>query len=319
MTTAAAIAGILWLALTAYAVLAGADFGGGVWDLLASGPRAAGQRRAVAEAMGPVWEANHVWLIFMITGLFTAFPTAFGKLALALYLPFTIAMTGIVLRGAAFAFRGHALGAVEPLSAWGVVFGSASVVTPFFLGTAAASVATGQVDSWPTPYGLLVGAFAVAICAYLAATYLVVETEGTPLEADFRRRAVGAGLASGVLGLLTLALAPALAPTLFHSLTGRGLALLVLALINGPAAAWAVWRSRPRLARLAVVAQVVCVLWAWAAGQWPYLLPPTTTIDAAAAPSGTLNAMLVVVAIGMALLLPSLWLLFGVFKKTERV
>jgi cytochrome bd ubiquinol oxidase subunit II len=317
MTAAAVVAGVLWLALTVYAVLAGADFGGGVWDLLAAGPRASDQRRAVADAMGPVWEANHVWLIFMITGFFTAFPTVFGRLALALYLPFTIGMTGIVLRGAAFAFRGHGREAVGPASPWGAIFGAASVITPFFLGSAAAAVAAGNLDAWPTPYGFLVGAFAVAICAYLAATYLVVETEGTPLQADFRRRAIGAALASGVLGLAALMLAPALAPSLAHGLTGRGLPLLILALVNGPVALWAVWRSRPRTARIAVVAQVVFVLWAWALGQWPYLLPPNVTIDAAAAPAGTLNALLVVIAIGTALLLPSLWLLFRVFKTKD--
>src|SRR6266571_8482821 len=123
MDAAETVAGILWLSLTAYAVLAGADFGGGVWDLFASGPRAADQRTAVAEAMGPVWEANHVWLIFMITGLFTAFPATFGVLGLALYLPFTIALLGIVLRGAAFAFRAHGREAVGPTSPWGIVFG----------------------------------------------------------------------------------------------------------------------------------------------------------------------------------------------------
>src|SRR6202171_6599154 len=112
MNSAELVAGVLWLALTAYAVLAGADFGGGVWDLFASGPRADAQRAAVAEAMGPVWEANHVWLIFMIVGLFTAFPVTFGVLGLALYFPFSIALFGIVFRGASFAFRAHGQSAV---------------------------------------------------------------------------------------------------------------------------------------------------------------------------------------------------------------
>src|ERR1700716_4763104 len=138
LTLADGVAAILLLALTAYAILAGADFGGGVWDLFASGPRAHEQRNAVAEAMGPVWEANHVWLIFMITGLFTAFPITFGVLGLALYIPFTIAMGGIVLRGASFAFRAHGRDAVGPRSPWGVMFGAASVVTPVFLGTTVA-------------------------------------------------------------------------------------------------------------------------------------------------------------------------------------
>jgi cytochrome d ubiquinol oxidase subunit II len=317
----------LWLALTAYAVLAGADFGGGVWDLFATGTRAKEQRAAVAEAMGPVWEANHVWLIFMITGLFTAFPSAFGVLALALYLPFTVAMIGIVFRGAAFAFRAHGSEAVGPLSPWGVVFGVASVVTPFFLGTAAAAaasgairapggnLATGFLDGWTTPLAMVIGLFSLSMCAYLAATYLMVETENRPaLLADFRRRAMAAALVSGALAMLSLAIAYFDAPRLLQSLTGRGLPLFVLALLNGPLALWAVWRSRPRIARVAVVGQVVLVLWAWAIGQWPYLVPPDLTISGSAAPQATLNAMVVVIVIGGVLLLPSLWLLFRVFK-----
>jgi cytochrome bd ubiquinol oxidase subunit II len=326
MNVADVVAGVIGLALTAYAVLAGADFGGGVWDLFATGPRARDQRRAVAEAMGPVWEANHVWLIFVITGLFTAFPIAFGYLALAFYLPFTIALAGIVLRGAAFAFRAHGREAVGPQSPWGAVFGAASIIAPFFLATALAALASGAIRvqdgrlvsgfeaGWATPYGFLVGAFAVAICAYLAATYLMVETEGTPLEEDFRGRALAAGVVAGALSLAGLVLAPPAAPELAHSLFGRGLPLLLLALTNGPIALWAVWRSRPRIARVAVVGQVVFVLWAWAVGQFPNLVPPDLTIAASAAPRSTLVAWLVVVAAGSVVLLPSLWLLFKLFK-----
>ncbi|TMF53265.1 MAG: cytochrome d ubiquinol oxidase subunit II [Chloroflexi bacterium] len=308
------VAGILLLALTAYAVLAGADFGGGVWDLLASGPRARDQRRAVAEAMGPVWEANHVWLIFMIVGLFTAFPSAFARLSLDLYVPFTIALIGIVLRGAAFAFRAHGREAAGDASAWGLAFGAASIVAPFSLAIGLAAVASASADRWATPFGVLLGVFAVSLCAYLAATYLTVEAEGTALESDFRRRAIASGLASGVLALACLGLAPGAAPSFAHSLLGRGLPLLILALVNGPVALVAVWRSRPRIARFAVAAQVTFVLWAWAVGQWPNLVPPDITIADAAAPPSVLTALLVVIGIGMALLLPSLWLLFRVFK-----
>jgi cytochrome d ubiquinol oxidase subunit II len=276
--------------------------------------------------MGPVWEANHVWLIFVITGFFTAFPIAFGHLALAFYLPFTIALAGIVLRGASFAFRAHGSEAVGSRSSWGVVFGASSVIAPFFLATTLAAIASGAVRvrdgslvsgfaaGWATPYGLLIGAFAVAICAYLAATYLIVETEGTSLEADFRRRALGSGIVAGVLSILGLALAPLVAPQLAHALFGLGLPLVLLALINGPVALWAVWRSRPRIARVAVAAQVVFVLWAWLVGQWPYLVPPDLTIAGSAAPQATLGAWLVVVAIGATVLAPSLWFLFRLFK-----
>jgi cytochrome d ubiquinol oxidase subunit II len=327
MNSAELIAGILWLALTAYAVLAGADFGGGVWDLFASGPRAKEQRLAVAEAMGPVWEANHVWLIFMITGLFTAFPVTFGVLALALYVPLSIALVGIVLRGASFAFRAHGANAVGPMSSWGVVFGAASIVTPFFLGTAAAAVASGSIhapdgqlvtgflDGWTTPLAVVIGLFALAICAYLAATYLMVENEHRPeLLRDFRLRAIAAAFASGLLALLALAISYYGGQLLFKSLTGRGFPFFVLALLNGPLALWAVWRWRPRLARVAVIGQVVFVLWAWALGQGTYLVPPDLTIQATAAPEATLTALLIVITIGGLLLIPSLWLLFRVFK-----
>jgi cytochrome d ubiquinol oxidase subunit II len=327
VNTANAVAAVLWLSLTAYAVLAGADFGGGVWDILARGPRAAKQRRAIAEAMGPVWEANHVWLIFMIVGLFTAFPTAFAALALALNLPLTIAMIGIVLRGAAFAFRAHGREAVGSLGTWDVVFGGASIIAPAFLGAAAAAVASGairaphgQVTSgfgagWTTPFALDVALFSVSVCAYLAATYLMVETEADPeLQADFRRRAVAAALASGAFAIAGLVLAWFEARPLLNGLLGRGLPFLVLALVNGPLALLAVLRGRPRLARGAVAAQIIFVLWAWALGQSPYLVPPDLTISGTASPSATLSLFLVVVGVGMALLLPSLFLLFRVFK-----
>jgi cytochrome d ubiquinol oxidase subunit II len=327
MTEADAAAALLWLSLTAYAVLAGADFGGGVWDIFASGPRKQEQRQAVARAMGPVWEANHVWLIFMITGLFTTFPIAFGTLGLALFVPITVALIGIVLRGAAFAFRAHGREAVGPLSPWGIVFGGSSIIAPFFLGTAAAAVASGAIRvssgnvvsgfgaGWSTAFAIVVGLLAVTLCAYLAAAYLMVETEDDPkLQSDFRMRAIVASAASGILAILGLVLAYAEAPRVWADLTGNGLLLLILALINGPIALWGVWRLRPRIARIAVAAQVALVLWAWALGQWPYLVPPDLTIAGAAAPAATLRAWLVVITVGMLLVIPSLGLLFRVFK-----
>jgi cytochrome d ubiquinol oxidase subunit II len=281
----------------------------------------------IAAAMGPVWEANHVWLIFVIVGMFTAFPVAFAALALALNLPFTIAMVGIVLRGAAFAFRAHGREAIGPLSPWGAIFGGASIITPAFLGTAAAAVASGAIHAphgqvtsgfgagWTTPFAADVALLAVSICAYLAATYLMVETEAdADLQADFRRRAVLAAVASGIFALGGLVLGWFEARPMVTGLLGRGLPLLVLALVNGPVALLAVLRGRPRLARAAVAAQVTFVLWALAIGQWPYLVPPDLSIGGTAAPSSTLTLLLIVIAAGMVILLPSLFLLFRVFK-----
>ena len=324
LTLADGVAAILLLALTAYAVLAGADFGGGVWDLFASGPRRKAQRIAIAEAMGPVWEANHVWLIFLLVGLFTAFPTVFAALSTALYLPFTIALLGIILRGAAFTFQAHGEEAVGELAPWGFVFGGASIIAPAFLGAALAAVATGSVRAsggpdattgWISWLGVDLALLAIALAAYLAATYLMVETAGDPLlQADFRRRAFGAAIASGILALAGLALTWRQAPLLWSALTGRGLWLLIIALANGPIAAFAVWRGSPRLARVAVAAQMVFVLWAWAVGQWPALVPPDFLIQGSAAPDTVLRALVIMIAVGMVVLAPSLWLLFHVFK-----
>src|SRR6266567_3763835 len=181
---------LLWLALIAYAVLGGADFGGGIWDFFAFGQEAERQRRLIGQALGPVWEANHVWLIFLIVGLFTLFPPAFEALSIALFFPLGLALIGIVLRGAAFIFRYYAMDAKGPFAyAWGWVFSISSFMTPYFLGAAAAAVASGQLDAvegsvqvnlgsaWTTPFALAIGAMAVALCSTLAAVYLTVEAK----------------------------------------------------------------------------------------------------------------------------------------------
>jgi cytochrome d ubiquinol oxidase subunit II len=327
MSPADLVAAILWLSVAIYAVLGGADFGGGVWDIFSGGRNGPAQRRVIADAMGPVWEANHVWLIFLIVGLFTGFPTVFAALSVALYLPFTVALIGIVLRGAAFAFRAHGREAVGAMTGWGAVFGAASVVTPACFGAAAAAVASGAIQvrdgrvastltaGWTTPFAIDCALLAVSLCAYLAATYLMVETEGrTALRQAFRRRAALAALAAGALGLIGLPLARLDAPTLWSGLTGRALPLLVLALLNGPVAAWAVWRDRARLARLLVATQVTLVLLTWAVAQWPYWVVSDLTISSTAAPQSALVSLLVLIGAGSALLLPSLYLLFRVFK-----
>jgi cytochrome d ubiquinol oxidase subunit II len=323
MTLATAVAGLLWLAISAYAVLGGADFGGGFWDLFAGGPRRQRQRDAIAGAMGPVWEANHVWMIFGMVVCFTAFPAVFATLGRLLYVPFTIVLIGIVLRGAAFAFRAHGREAVGEVPVWGPIFGAASILAPAFLGAAAAAIATGRVSphihggipGWLTPIAIDLGLLAVSLCAYLAATYLMVETEADPeLQADFRRRALAAAIVSGALAILALILAYAQWPALWDRLSGQGLPLLLLALVNGPIALIAVLTTHPRIARLAVAGQMLFVLWAWAVGQWPYILPPDYTLSNSAGPDVTLRGLLIIVAVGMVILLPSLFLLFRIFK-----
>jgi cytochrome d ubiquinol oxidase subunit II len=321
-----AVGAIALLALLAYAVLGGADFGGGVWDLLAGGPRKEAQRRAIGVAMGPVWEANHVWLIFLIVILFTAFPRAFGALNVALFWPFHLVLIGVILRGAAFVFRAHGRRAAGAPLDWGRVFGTASVVTPVLLGASLGAVSAGQVRvgpsgvapggemAWLSPFPLAVGLLALAVCAYLAAVYLTLETTGD-LREDFRHKGLQAWLVGGVLSLGTLVLARTEAPRLWEALTSFPNGLVVVAgVLLAPASGFALWRRRFVLARVLAVLQVVLLLVGWAVAQWPYLVYPDLTVADSAAPAATLRALLVVVPVGMAFLIPSLWLLFAVFK-----
>ncbi|HNP72703.1 MAG TPA: cytochrome d ubiquinol oxidase subunit II, partial [Kouleothrix sp.] len=218
------VAAIMLAALIFYALLAGADFGGGVWDLLAGGPRAQQQRALIASAIGPIWEANHVWVILVIVLLFTAFPPAFVAIMTALHIPLTIMLIGIVLRGAAFTFRTYDSQADAVQRRWSRVFAIASVITPIMLGVCIGAIASGTITveggvvtsgffaAWLAPFPWAVGGFALVLFAFLAAVYLTVEATDTALREDFRRRALGAAVAVGVLALLVFLLSGAGAP-----------------------------------------------------------------------------------------------------------
>jgi cytochrome d ubiquinol oxidase subunit II len=330
MTAATLMAGILVLALQAYVLLGGADFGGGVWDLLARGPRKAAQRALVAHAIGPVWEANHVWLILAIVLLFTCFPPAFQRLSIALNLPLTGVLIGIVLRGSAFAFRGYGGDRDAVQRRWGRVFAIASLVTPILLGVAVGAVASGAgrlepqamgfiaayLAPWLTPFTLAVGLFTLACFAFLAAVYLTLEAQDTELRDDFRASALGAGLAVFVTAALALLLAQPAAPLMRHGLLASAWAI-PLQLATGAFAVTALvalWRRSYLVARFAAAAQVSLILWGWAWSQFPYILPPDLTIADAAAPAATLHLVLGTLAVGAVVLLPSLAYLFRVFK-----
>lgn len=320
------VALVALLGVFAYAILAGADFGGGVWDLLARGPRQEAQRRAIGVAMGPVWEANHVWLIFIIVVLFTAFPHAFAAMNVALFWSFHLVLIGIVLRGAAFVFRAHGHEATGAPLHWGRVFGAASVITPVLLGACLGAISAGGVRvvdgaiapgserAWLAPFPLAVGVLALAVCAYLAAVYITLETDGL-LREDFRRKGLVAWLVGGVISILTLLLARTEAPRLWAALTTLPAGLVVVAgILLAPASALALWRRRFGWARVLAAGQVVLLLSGWAMAQWPYIVYPDLTVADSAAPAPTLRAVLWVVPIGMLLLVPSLWYLFAVFK-----
>lgn len=323
---ATVVAAVILAALTAYAVLAGADFGGGIGDLLAFGPRAAPHREAIARAMGPVWEANHVWLIFVIVLLFSAFPTAFAALSSAFYLPFHLVLLGIVMRGAAFVFRGVGLMAGAPGQAWGRAFGAASVITPFILGESLGAISSGAIrvqagvvtvnatQAWFSPFPVVIGTLTLALCAYLAGVFLTLETRGAVQE-DFRLRALWAGGITAALAVLLLPIMARQAPHLWAALSQpQALPLLVIGAVLAIVSPWALWRRHYRLARVAAVVEVVVLLWGWALSLWPYLIYPDVTIAQAAAPLPALRFLLAVTPLGLAMLVPSLWLLFTVFK-----
>lgn len=326
-------AGLALVALIAYAVLAGADFGGGIWDALARGPRRDAQRDAIAHAMGPVWEANHVWLIFVVVLLFSCFPAAYAALSIALFAPFHLVLLGIILRGAAFVFRAYSPPSVRrpgrpgrAARRWGAVFGAASAVTPVLLGMCLGAVSAGNLrviggrveiegaPPWLRPLSLAMGGFALAVCAYLAAVYLANETAGE-LREDFRRRALAAGTAVVAMSALMLPLLYVHAPHLWHGLlSARAAPVLAAGVAAALLSGWALWRRRPRLARTATIAQTACLLGGWGIAQHPYLVYPDVTVHGAAAHASTLRFVLWSTPFGMALLLPSLWWLFRVFK-----
>jgi cytochrome d ubiquinol oxidase subunit II len=268
-------------------------------------------------------------LIFVIVLIFTAFPPAFAALSVGMFGLFHFVLLGITLRGAAFVFRGPQV-AARRRSGWGAIFGVASVITPVLLGMAVGAVssgnyriANGRVDMpgtppWFAPESLSIGALALVLCAYLAAVYLTNETSGE-LQRDFRRRALLAG--TGVVGLaaLTLPLLYWEAPHLWRGLSAARAAPVVAggvaaALISG----WALWRCHFRLARAAAIVQVALLVLGWGIAHNPYLIYPDLTLHAAAAPPDTLRFVLYSFAAGMVLLLPSLWLLFRVFKAVRR-
>jgi cytochrome bd ubiquinol oxidase subunit II len=327
------VAGLGIIALVTYAILGGADFGGGIWDLFATGPRKDEQRDAIAHAMGPVWEANHVWLIFVIVIIFSAFPAAYAALSIALFVPFHLVLLGIILRGAAFVFRAYspqsarATGSGQAGRRWGAVFGAASVMTPVLLGMSLGAVSSGAihieagnvtfngvVPAWLEPVSLFMGALALALCAYLAAVFLVNETAGEMRE-DFRTRALLAGTAVVGLSAVLLPLVRAQAPHLWAGLVGGpATPVLVPGIIAALLSGWWLRQRRYRLARVSAVVQIVCLLAGWAIAQSPYIIYPGLTLLQAAAPQSTLLFILWTTPIGMALLIPSLWYLFRVFK-----
>jgi cytochrome d ubiquinol oxidase subunit II len=308
-----------------YTVLAGADFGAGIWQLL-SGPGARGEqiREHAHESMGPVWEANHVWLIFVLTVTWTAYPVFFGSLASTLSVALFIAGLGIILRGASYALRSGAADGRETLLVDGA-FSIASLVTPFALGCAAGAVAAERVpvgnaagdefSSWLSPVPVMVGALTVCFSVYVAAIFLAADSHRTgerELADSFRIRALVAGGVAGAVAIAALVVVHADAHSLYTGLVhGSALATMIVSIVAGLTTLGLVWTRRFEPARVSGALAVAAVIAAWALARNPVLLPGLT-IDQAAASHDTLVTIVVAVLAGGVLLFPSLALLFTI-------
>jgi cytochrome bd ubiquinol oxidase subunit II len=312
--------------------MGGADYGGGMWDLLASGGRAQRQRHAIVEAIAPIWEANHVWLVLVIVLLFSAFPLAFSTMMTALNIPITAMLIGIVLRGSAFMFRKYDSTDDAVQRRWSTIFGVASFFTPFFQGLTLGALATGNIHlvgdrittgffaGWLTPFAFACGLFALALFAFLAATYMTVDTRSEPdLQDDFRLRAIWAQIALILLAIIVFITSKNGAPLMYRGLTNWWAPIaLGWTILSAIVAFLALWFRTFYLARTAAVAQVTFVLVGWALAQFPHLVTPDITIYNAAAPESTLKLLLLALGAGAVALLPSLLYLFQIFKGQEQ-
>jgi len=330
MTVANVLLAILWLALIVYTVTGGADFGAGMLELFAVGESGARQEALIEESLDPVWETNHVWLIFLLVVFFTAFPPAFADINVVLFIPLMLALIGIVLRGAAFAFKVHGVNERSQV-VWTLsrIFSVASIMTPFFLALAAAAVAGGHIyiqgsnlqtntgSDWLTPFTLTIGAMALTLCVTIAAIYLTVEAnsrEDTELAEAFRQRGLITGALTAAFGLLGMILAPSQAAFLWNGMLDHAIPLAIATVLVGVAAAAALWYRRYEWARVLIVAEAAFLLVTWGVSQFPYLIPPYVTVASASSPQNTQTLLLIGIIIALIIIGPSLWYLFYVFK-----
>jgi cytochrome d ubiquinol oxidase subunit II len=323
-----AVGGILLASITLYAVLGGADFGAGLWDLLAGTTRQGGAPRAlIDESITPVWEANHVWLIFDLVIFWTAFPHAFAAVMTTAALPLWLAVGGIVLRGAGFAFRKEVT-TLGLQRATGATFAFSSLLTPFFMGTVVGAIASGRVQAdaahasltaWTSATSLLIGFLFVAACGYLAAVYLVGEAThrgDQAMQRYFTLRAQVAGVVAGALSLGTLAALHHDNHFLYSRLLGRALPLVIVAAACGVAVVVLLTIGYRTGVRAIAALGVAAVIWGWGVAQYPALLPGTdVTLSNAGAPHSVLVSVVVVSVAAVVLLGPSFLLLFNLQRR----
>lgn len=324
------IAVLLIIGVVAYALFGGADFGAGFWDLTAGGAtRGSRPRHLIDVSIGPVWEANHTWLIYCLVMLWSAFPSAFVAITTTLYVPLALALLGIVLRGAGFAFRKASFRTPEQ-RLYGATFAVSSVLTPYCLGAVVGAIASGRVPSagrgdpvstWNNPTSVLGGALAILVCAYLAAVFLTASARqhrSPELEVWFRRRALLASVVTGGLCLAGIFILHADSPSLFHQLSHRGLPLLIISALSGLSSLFLLQARKPFAMRALAALAVAAVVSGWAVAQYPFLLGTHLRIADAAAPSSTLWVLAGVAVAAGALVLPSLVALY-VLQNRQRL
>ena len=329
MSLEVAVAAALFVGVLAYALFAGADFGSGLFDLTAGGARKGAEMRSLIDhSIGPVWEANHVWLIFCLVTWWTGFPRSFAAMTTTLFVPLVLALAGIVLRGAAFAFRKYAP-SIGQARLYGAIFAGASLITPFFLGTVAGAIASGRVpadgygdrwSSWVNPTSVFGGIIAVGTCAFLAGVFLCADAARTGHEAlarALRRRTLVVGIVTGVVVFAALVPIRRDAPTLADGLQHQAAALIVASAVAGVLTLALVWRGRFVLARLSALAAVATVISGWGVAQYPWLLVDEVRIDDAGGAESTLVALLVAVGCAAVVVVPPLAGLFW-FTQHER-
>jgi cytochrome d ubiquinol oxidase subunit II len=322
---------ILMASLTFYVLFGGADYGGGVWDLLASGPRRQEQRELISHAITPVWEANHVWLVLVVVLLFAGFPAAFAAMMTALNIPLTVLIIGIVMRGSSFVFRAYHTGDYRTQRRWGLIFAIASTVTPICLGVVVGAISSGRVSvrdgvsvngflaPWLGAFPLMVGLFALSLFVFLAAVYLTVEAREPALQEDFRRKALVSGVIVAAMALATFLAARTGAPEIYSGLLRPSLVWIV----QGATAAYAIaafvalLTRKYKVARIAAMLQVGLILWGWGLSQSPFFLQGEMTVSAAAAAPPVLWALIGATTAGLLVLFPSIGYLMQLFKANE--
>jgi len=328
MNLADIMAAVMWLGVTCYAIFGGADFGAGFWDLVAGSAKGgAKQRKLIEHSIGPIWEANHVWLIFVLVTMWTCFPVLFGSVTSTLWIPFMLAAFGIIARGSAFAFRKNVTKLWQK-RLFGAAFAVSSIVTPFFFGTITGAVAAGRVPvgvglgnpitSWVNPVSIMTGLLAVVTCTYLAAVYLTADarrSDSDELVRTFRRKALASAIVAGLVAVAGLLILHNDAPLLAHGLAHRGIPLVVLSGAAGAVTLALLYTKRFIAARITGALAVVAVLWGWAVAQYPDVLPHSLTIGQAAAPRATLIATFITACIGTVLIVPSLVYLYVLFQR----